>query len=331
MVKALTISLMGFLLVALLSACATPHIYPTNEEMVKPALNDDHFIAFDGAQLPFRTWMPEAKKPDIILIALHGFNDYSNFFNDTGTYLAGKNIATYAYDQRGFGQGPAPGFWHGIPAMTGDLKTFVDLVRRRHPQIPLYLFGESMGGAVVMVTAFEAGKQDQALDVDGIVLSAPAVWGRQTMPWYQTIALWVSAHTFPSVKLTGKGLKIKASDNNDMLLALGRDPLIIKATRIDAMYGLTNLMDAALDAAEGLSLPMLVLYGKKDEIIPAEPTNLMLSRLPEAGRANRKVIFYDEGYHMLTRDLQGETVWRDIARWITSRINTPKNQSASGN
>ncbi|MBL6933371.1 MAG: alpha/beta hydrolase [Rhodospirillales bacterium] len=331
MATATRLSLTILLISTLMGACATPRIQPSGNETVTPMLHDDHFIAEDTSRLPVRVWKPEATRPKAVLIALHGFNDYSNFFSETGDFLARRDVVTYAYDQRGFGEAPEPGLWHGIPAMSKDLRTFTALIRNRHPDTPLYLFGESMGGAVIMVTVSEARTHGLALDVDGVILSAPAVWGRKTMPWYQTLALWISAHTFPGVKLTGKGLKIMASDNIEMLRALGRDPLIIKATRIDAMYGLTNLMDSALNSATNLELPLLMLYGKKDEVIPKEPTNLMLSRLPDAAKSARRVIFYDNGYHMLTRDLQAETVWRDIAQWITTRNSTPTRQSATGN
>ena len=172
-----------------------------------------------------------------------------------------------------------------------------------------------------MVGIKEARQAGARLGIDGVILSAPAVWGRETMPWYQTMMLWISAHIMPGAKLTGRGLKIKASDNIEMLRALGRDPLVIKKTRIDAVYGLTNLMDAALNASDSLKLPMLVLYGEKDEIIPRKPTELMLSRLPESTQDARKVIYYENGYHMLIRDLQAAVVWRDIATWIGSRTN----------
>ncbi len=282
-------------------------------------LNADHFIAHDGVRVPVKSWLPVDRPPTAVVIAVHGFNDYSNFFAAPGDFLASRTVATYAFDQRGFGATPAAGIWPGVPALIKDLETVIALVRARHPGIPLYLFGESMGGAVVMVTIKKAGAEGRKSDVDGIILSAPAVWGRETMPWYQTAALWLSAHTVPKAKLTGQGLKIMASDNIEMLRALGRDPLVIKKTRVDAVYGLTNLMDAALEAARDLDLPMLILYGKKDQIIPNAPTELMLARLPESGKADRKVIFYANGYHMLTRDLQGQTVWRDIATWIDAR------------
>lgn len=307
------------LMAGILSACASPTVRPMDKVRTTPDLQDGDFIALDGARLPLRHWLPKGSPPRAILIALHGFNDYSNFFKDTGPFLASSGIATYAYDQRGFGKTANAGYWTGDKTMTQDLETLVGLMRGSHPGIPLFVFGESMGGAVAMVTAATARKRGTPLDIDGIILSAPAVWGRETMPWYQTSVLWLGAHVFPGALMTGRGLKIVPSDNIDMLIELGRDPLVIKKTRVDAIYGLTNLMDAALEAAFDLQEPMLILYGKKDEIIQKEPTELMLSRLPSAGKDERDIIFYENGYHMLTRDLQGPTVWNDIRRWIAGR------------
>jgi alpha-beta hydrolase superfamily lysophospholipase len=287
--------------------------------MSDPTLNDNYFIAHDGANLPIRTWKANGLKPQAIILAVHGFNDYSNFFEAAGSFLAKKNITTYAYDQRGFGAAPNAGLWPGVVSLIRDLNNLTSLIRIRHPETPLYLLGESMGGGVIMATLKEARQKAQKLKLSGVILSSPAVWGRQFMPWYQTTALWIAAHTFPGTKLTGRGLKIKASDNTGMLQALNKDPLIIKKTRIDAIYGLTNLMDQALEAAWKLNQPLLVLYGKKDEVIPKTPIMVMLSRLPEQAKVTRKVVLYDEGYHMLMRDLQAKVVWRDIINWIEER------------
>jgi alpha-beta hydrolase superfamily lysophospholipase len=127
-------------------------------------------------------------------------------------------------------------------------------------------------------------------------------------------ALWLGAHTVPWLTLSGRGLDITPSDNTEMLIALGRDPLVIKETRIDAIHGLVDLMDAALDAAPQIATPLLVLYGAHDEIIPKAPTALMLDRL--AGP--RAVAVYPDGYHMLLRDLQANVVHEDLAAWIAA-------------
>jgi len=151
------------------------------------------------------------------------------------------------------------------------------------------------------------------------VLVAPAVWGWRSMPLWQQSALWLAAHTWPDKKLTGKGLDIMASDNIEMLRAQGRNPLVIKETRIDTMYGLTTLMESALLSSSQLQIPALILYGERDEIIPAEPLCEMLSSLPIQQSADWTLILYPEGYHMLTRDLQADVVLGDIVAWLKNR------------
>ena len=92
--------------------------------------------------------------------------------------------------------------------------------------------------------------------------------------------------------------------------------MVIKETRIDAIHGLVDLMDAALAAASDLELPALLLYGEKDEVVPEDPTLRLWQSLPAAARGQQRRALYGNGYHMLLRDLQAEVVWRDIAGWI---------------
>jgi alpha-beta hydrolase superfamily lysophospholipase len=296
-----------------LPACA-PRMRPAGPAVTPPAITGDAFIAADGMRLALRRWLPEGD-PVAVILALHGFNDYSNAFAEPGGAWRARGVATYAYDQRGFGESPHAGLWPGTQTLVADLGTLSGLVRARHPGVPFFLLGESMGGAVVMAAL--AGPEP--LPADGAVLVAPAVWGRPTMGVFKRFALWVSAHTMPWLTLGGRSLDIKPSDNIAMLKALGRDPLVIKETRVDAIWGIVNLMDAALAAAPSLGTPVLILYGKQDEVIPGQPTRRMVESLPPAPPDMRRIAIYDDGYHMLTRDLQAGKVLSDIAFWIESR------------
>lgn len=297
----------------ILGACS-PVIKHPGPPVTTPHFTDSSIITNDGYALPLRIWQPLNTEPKAVLIAVHGFNDYSKFFQAPGAYLAKRSILTYAYDQRGFGQTKNHGFWAGKQTYLDDLKTVIKLIRAKHSDLPLFIIGESMGGAVTMTTMV----QMQQPDVAGIILSAPAVWGRETMPFYQRWLLSLASHTTPWLTLTGKGLKIKPSDNMEMLRALGRDPLIIKETRIDTIYGLTNLMDMALAASLKFDQQSLILYGMRDDVIPKNPTIKMLKRLPETARSHQRIAIYDNGYHMLLRDLQAEAFWHDIATWIAN-------------
>ncbi len=299
--------------ILLIAACA-PRLLPSGplaDAPQVPGLRDGALQTADGLALPVRSWLPNPHSPKAVVIALHGFNDYSNAFAAPGEWLADQGIAVYAYDQRGFGAAPRPGMWAGGKQLTADLRGMVTAVRDRHPDLPLYVLGESMGGTVAM-TAIAEG----ALNVDGIILAGPAVRGRAVIPAYQQAVLWLVAHTLPWMTVTGEGVRVTPSDNIEMLRALSRDPLIIRATRIDAIWGLVELMDDALTASPSLDAPMLLLYGQRDDIIPPNAALEMLRRLPAKPMHDRTVAVYQDGYHMLLRDLQGEVVWRDVAAWI---------------
>lgn len=277
---------------------------------------DDHIRTADGAKLPLRVWRSETP-PKAVVLGLHGFNDYSKSFAHPAKTWVAEGISVYAYDQRGFGAAPHHGLWAGTHAMTGDLATASRLLRERYPGVPLYVIGESMGAAVILA-AYGNGDRPEA---DGVVLSAPAVWARAHMPVYQRAALWLGAHTLPWMKLTGQGLKIRASDNDDMLRALGRDPLVIKATRIDALHGLTDLMDAALAAAPAMDARAIVLYGREEQLIPETARQALLDSLPRNGKW--RYAEYESGFHMLLRDLNADLVLRDIAAWAVAPAAAP--------
>ncbi len=302
---------LAVLLVCVILAACAPVRAPLGLEHVTPMIGTDSFVTRDGLRLPLRHW--DAEHPHAVILALHGMSDYSNAFDMPAAWWAEQGITTYAYDQRSFGRSPNPGIWPGGDALRADLADGVDALRARHPGLPLFVLGESMGGAVVL-TAMADGKLPK---VDGVILVAPAVWSRADMPFYYNAALWLTAHTVPWMTLTGKGLKIWPSDNIEMLRKLSRDPLFQKKTRADAVWGLVNLMDDARQAPEHLkeTPPILFLYGANDQIIPRAPTEAVVKELD--GRA--EVHLYPKGYHMLLRDLDGPGIWKDVAAWIDKR------------
>ncbi|MGH7091345.1 MAG: lysophospholipase [Stellaceae bacterium] len=289
-------------------APASPFAVPTT-----PALATRYFVAEDGAHLPLRVWLPQGPVVATIL-ALHGFNDYSNAFEKPATEWTKHGIAVFAYDQRGFGQAPGRDLWPGAWRLDQDMAIASRLVANRYPGVPHYILGESMGGAVAITGA--AGTAGAARPLaDGLILVAPAVWGRTTMNLFERAALWTAYHLAPNMTFTGQGLHILASDNIPMLRALARDPLVIKATRVDAIEGLVNLMDRALASAPMLHQRLFLLYGEHDELIPREPIQLFIDALPRAATGGRMIAWYPHGYHMLLRDLDAALVIKDVASW----------------
>lgn len=299
-----------FCILLSVSACASPYVQPDLPTVHAPELTEDFLLTDDDQKLPLRKWLPEGE-PEAVVIALHGFNDYSRAFEKPGAHLAKQGVAVYAYDQRGFGATKSHGIWAGVHNLLDDVGQMAEVLREEYPDQPIYLLGESMGGAV----AISAMARNKVEEIDGAILSAPAVWGSHTMNVFYRMTLWMIAHTMPEQKLTGKGLKVMASDNIEMLRELGKDPLVIKETRVDAIYGIVQLMDHAFEDVARVETPMLLLYGAKDQIIPRQPLKEVMQKI----KAPYDVAYYPDGYHMLMRDLRADVVLDDIASWVKNQ------------
>lgn len=265
----------------------------------------------DGARLPLTSWLPAGRVRGAIL-ALHGFNDYARAFALAAPLFTAAGWAVHAYDQRGFGAAPHPGIWPGHAALAADAAAAARLIRARHPEVPLVLLGESMGGAVLLVAATAA----EPPPADAYVLAAPAVWGGETLGALGRWVLDLAAHTVPALGILGGSPFIRASDNEAALREMARDPLVLKATRVDALHGLVALMDAALAAAARFEPPALVLYGERDDLVPRRAIAAMAARLPGLAAGRQRLLLYPEGYHLLFRDSVRSRAVADILAWL---------------
>lgn len=127
--------------------------------------------------------MAPADQVNGVVVALHGFNDYSDFIKDSVSFFNQRKLAVYTYDQRGFGKSPTRGQWSDWQTMREDLTTFIALIKQVYPGTPVYILGDSMGGTVAIVTM----AQSNPPDVQGVILVAPAVWARSEMSYQMSL------------------------------------------------------------------------------------------------------------------------------------------------
>jgi acylglycerol lipase len=89
---------------------------------------------------------------------------------------------------------------------------------------------------------------------------------------------------------------------------------VIKSPRVDLVWGLVNAMDGALEAAPKLKGPMLIAYGARERVVPPSIMRMLARRIPDDPTI--KFAVYDEGYHLLLRDLQAGRVQQDVLSWM---------------
>lgn len=343
------------LVTGLASACAPLQQGALRVDQADPPGFAGHvFTSFDGAKLGLDIYEPRARagaglgpcdagsgivlstgvdtcaasaaiyrtEPDVVIIAVHGMNDYAGTFKSAGAWWSAHGAAVYAYDQRGFGRSPGWMIWPQHDVMRKDLATAVAVARERHPGAKIAVVGESMGGAMA-ITAF--ADQANAPKADALILSAPGLRGWQTLPWLYGASLWVSSHVRPDwIVVPPEGVRVVTTDNNAKLREMWFNPLVQKSNRIDSVYGVVSIMEEADIKIVDLpaSVPTLFLYGAKDEVILPDGVQRAVEKMP----AHIRTAYYANGYHMLMNDLQAERVWGDILAFVRA----PGNQLPSG-
>ena len=282
-------------------------------------------VAEDGYALPLRRWLPDGE-PKAVILALHGFNDYSAGFELPGTRWAEAGVAVYAFDQRGFGAAARPGIWADTPTFVADARTALALIAGKHAGTPLFLLGESMGGSVAVLSRADDAPAAAAPPLDGLILISPALAGRNAFPLYQRLGLRAVAALAPGFRVTGEGLELQPSDNIEVLRDMWFDPLTIKDARLDTLAGLLDLTLAAAEEAstigppldDAANPPVLMIYGGNEQVVPLRAIARTLAPYSSRWKAAPawRLGYYPAGYHMLLRDTQAEIIWTDVLAWM---------------
>lgn len=293
----------------LLGACAAP-----NKETpltAVPASATRVIAVGDGVTLPLHR-QAAAAPLRAVLLALHGFNDYSRFVDESAAHFARHGIETLAYDQRGFGGASDRGQWGGAQRMADDFLAVLAEVRRDYPGVPVYAMGESMGASVIAVALARA----PPTPLDGVIFATPAVWSRDAMPWYQRLGIWAGARFAPGFTISSARFAIAPSDNPAVAEQTANDPMMIRETRLDRLDALSDLMEEGRHALPLVRHRALLLYGLRDAMMPRRPMIALFERWPAEHGGNYRYALYPDGHHLLMRDRQREVVWNDVLSWM---------------
>lgn len=292
-----------------LAGCARePHIrvplrYAEYARLVPP---DRVLTLSDRAHIPLRIWPARGAERGVIL-ALHGFNDSRDAWETTAPAFAQAGFSVWAPDLRGFGAAPDRGGWVGSDRLAEDVREELKQLAIEHPGKPVWLMGESMGGAVAMIVA----SHPTGLPLSGVVLLAPAVW--DTGPLGRASAHLLAAIA-PEGSVSGRELPVHvvASNNIEALRRLYFDPLTLHVTKFVALQGLVDLMTQAAHAAKWQTLPTLAVYGDRDQLVPAQAMAEAWRRFPSSVRRD----LIPGGHHLLLRERAGRRVTADILSWL---------------
>ena len=287
---------------------------PLMTDSVAPApYRDGTFPGTGGLPLYYQAWMPpESQRKKAVLINLHGLGDHSGLYPTLASHFPPHGVALYAYDMRGNGRSPGQrAYLRGWQEYRGDLHAFLGRVRKWEGELPIFILGHSLGGLVVLDYAlhYPAGLR-------GVIAAAPPLGEIGVPPLLMALGR-VMSRIWPRFSLE-VGMDLSG---------LARDPAVVNTVLADPFFHrrgtarLSTEVTAAIRRvqarAETLSVPLLLLHGSADRMVPPEGSRRFFSQVHHTDREFRE---YPDGYHGLFADLGHEEVLKDVEQWLDSRL-----------
>jgi len=272
---------------------------------------EGHLTSSDGLQLYYQGWLP-AGEPRAVVCIVHGIGEHSGRYASLVEALVPAGFAVYGMDNRGHGR--SEGVRGGLPAwdaLHADVRRLLERAQAQHPGRPLFLMGHSLGGLIVLGYALRYPE-----GLRGVVASAPALQSKGISPLLMVLARLL-ARLAPNLTMN-TGLDAEG---------ISRDPAVVQAYRRDPLVHSLATPRMATESEQEMAwvnaraaewrLPLLLLHGDADRLVPIEGTRAFFASAPAADKTLR---VYPGGYHESHNDLHRQQAVSDILAWLEARL-----------
>lgn len=290
---------------------AGPPFEPGKRTAPPPAQGDlthgeDTFTGKRGVKLFCQSWRP-LTEPRAAVVIVHGLKDYSDRYAGFAASLAKHGYAVHAFDLRGHGASEGDRVWvESFSDYLDDLATFLQRVKEQEPGQKIFLFGHSMGGAIVTLYTLTRDPKPA-----GLITSAAALKSEEPAPLLGFVK-WMGGSR-PRAAIFelddadfSRDPAVVASMAKDPLIYDGKAPARIAAEVVGAIAQIRG-------RASTLDVPLLAMHGSADKVTPPAGSK----ELVEAAKTtDKKLQVYDGLVHDLVHEPERQQVTNDVIAWL---------------
>ncbi|MFN3712127.1 MAG: alpha/beta fold hydrolase [Alcanivoracaceae bacterium] len=288
----------------------------------------------------FGQWWEPEQPPDAVILLLHGTLVHSGFYYPWAQHLNDHGYAVFAIDLRGWGQSQG----YGRRAVIYDYDEYLEdtvlayqEVRSRYPDLPLYLQGESMGGAIALLSQVEC-----RFEVDGMILNAPAIQpglslGPVRFPmWANRLGLWglsQPGRVYPNMPTPVPGPVVEwgipmVLKDKEVRGRFKQDPHSLhRALPYSYFNGLRRAGVRVRQGLDSVDSPVIIIHGTRDALVPPRSSQYTLDNLASEDKTLR---VHRRMSHATLHDIQRKDVWEDIIGWLEERQPDKASRGVSG-
>ncbi|MCS6980067.1 MAG: lysophospholipase [Flavobacteriales bacterium] len=250
---------------------------------------------------------PEKHAP--VLILCHGMGEHSGRYLHVIRYFTERGFHVMAPDHRGHGQSDGPrGHTDSYRRLMEDVGLYIKTMADLYPGMPVFLYGHSMGGNLVL--NYMLRHEDERLV--GVVASAPYLKLAFEPPAWKVKMARLAAGLYPGLTQS-TGLDTQAISRDPAVVeAYEKDPLVHDKITASFFLEVHEAGSWALSHADRAHLPVLLLHGTADRLTQAEAS----ARFAQAAGEKATFIEYPGLYHELHNEPEKAQVLRDVANWL---------------
>ncbi|XP_021422212.1 monoglyceride lipase isoform X1 [Oncorhynchus mykiss] len=288
-----------------------------------PYADLQHIVNADGQHLFCRYWEPEGPPRALVFVA-HGAGEHCGPYDEIGQTLKEQSLLVFAHDHVGHGQSEGDRMnIKDFQVFVRDSLQHIDLMKGRHPDLPIFIIGHSMGGAISILTACERPN-----DFAGVALIAPMVkMNPESATPFKVFLAKVLNHMVPSLSLGSIDSKwisrdqkqVEAYDNDELNHHGG--------LRVSFGMQLMGAVARIEREVPAITWPFLLLHGDDDKLCDIRGSQMMFDM---AQSTDKKIKVYEGAYHVLHHELP-ETVaavLKEVTGWISERLAVSPSQGS---
>jgi len=288
-------------------------------------------------------WVPEGT-PLCIVQIVHGMAEHMGRYEEFAEFLTGHNILVVGEDHLGhglsMGENPPGYFCEKEPgkALIEDVRILTDRIRKEYPQIPLVLFGHSMGSFVVRNFVHTYGGEADGAVLSGTGMLPKALLNILTVMLRIMTAFFGSRHVSPLMDRLAFGGYLKRIKNpqtkSDWLTTDAecvqtflQDPLCGFSLTLNGFKGMAELIKGLYDkekiAAMDKDFPMYFIFGEEDPVGDYGASAYKSCKMySDAGMKRISNKAYPGKRHELLHEDIRKAVMQDILEWINKESKT---------
>lgn len=264
--------------------------------------------SFDNTQLFVQDFLPDSNIKALIVL-VHGIGEHSSRYINWAKRFVKVGFAFITFDQRGHGLSEGK---RGVISSYNDFLNDIDLIlltaEKKYPNLPIILYGHSMGGGEVLNHLLIRNSNYFAAIATSPWIISQASPAKVVIPIIRFFDWLV-----PKITIKTKFDSSQLSHNPDVACDYDNDERVHRYISFRLFIQAYDAGYQILNTTNKTSKPLLLMHGSSDEVTDAYASE----KFAKKNHENCTFKMWNNGFHELHNEIFNDEVFDYIYDWIS--------------